>query len=439
MKASALINKRVLVVGLGVTGLSVVRYLSREGVAFEVADENASDDALPDIPDIPGKPVLHNSFTRELFCCFDVLILSPGIPRAHPAVAAALDAGIDVIGDIELFADAVEVPVIAVTGSNGKSTVVAWLAFSLTECGVKAEACGNIGKPALDCLGADAAVLVLELSSYQLESTRSLQPLCAAVLNVSDDHLDRYDDIEHYASVKRRVYQHAQHCVANFDDTRTWPTGDVTHACIFITHGLSDSQAISSGERNYDRSMLDGISLSVPGDHNVSNALAVLALAEPLEVSEACLLASLPRFRGLAHRSEFIAEHEGIRWYNDSKGTNVDACEKAIMAMPGPVVLIAGGIGKGADFTPLQSIVRQYVKLLVLIGQDKEHIASVLGSYVETVMAESLTEAVAMARSRAIHGDVVLLSPACASFDMFRNFEDRGEQYSAAVHEVLAA
>ena len=436
MKASALINKRVLVVGLGVTGLSVVRYLCREGVAFEVADENAGDDVLSNVP---GKPILHRSFSRELFCCFDILILSPGIPRAHPAVAAALDAGIDVIGDIELFAGAVEVPVVAVTGSNGKSTVVAWLAFSLAECGVKAEACGNIGKPALDCLGTDAAVLVLELSSYQLESTRSLQPLCAAVLNVSDDHLDRYDDIEHYASVKRRVYQHAQHCVANFDDTRTWPTGDVKHTCIFITHGMPESQAISSGEKIYDRSMLDGISLSVPGDHNVSNALAVLALAEPLEVSETCLLAALPHFRGLAHRSEFIAEHEGIRWYNDSKGTNVDACEKAIKAMPGPVVLIAGGISKGADFTPLQSIVSQYVKLLILIGHDKEHIASVLGSYVQSVMAESLIEAVAMARSRATQGDVVLLSPACSSFDMFRNFEDRGEQFTAAVHEVLAA
>ena len=436
MKVSALINKRVLVVGLGVTGLSVVRYLSGEGVVFEVADENAGDDALSDAP---GKPVLHRSFTSELFCSFDILILSPGIPRAHSAVAAALDAGIDVIGDIELFADAVKVPVIAVTGSNGKSTVVAWLAFSLAECGVMAEACGNIGKPALDCLATDAAVLVLELSSYQLESTRSLRPLCAAVLNVSDDHLDRYDDIEHYASVKRRVYQHAQHCVANFDDTRTWPTDDVKPVCTFITHGRLDAQAVSSDERKFDRSMLDGISLSVPGDHNVSNALALLALAEPLNVSEASLLASLPRFHGLAHRSEFIAEHEDIRWYNDSKGTNVDACEKAIKAMPGPVVLIAGGIGKGADFTPLQSIVSQYVKLLILIGQDKEHIASVLGSYVETVMADSLTDAVTMARSCATPGDVVLLSPACSSFDMFRNFEDRGEQYSAAVHEVLAA
>ena len=436
MNVSALINKRVLVVGLGVTGLSVVRYLSREGVVFEVADENAGEDALSDMP---GERVLHSSFSSELFCCFDILILSPGIPRAHPAVAAALDAGIDVIGDIELFADAVEVPVIAVTGSNGKSTVVAWLAFSLAECGVKAEACGNIGKPALDCLGADAAVLVLEMSSYQLESTRSLQPLCAAVLNVSDDHLDRYEDIEHYASVKRRVYQHAQHCVANFDDKRTWPTGNVKHACTFITQGVLDSQAISNGERKYDSLMLEGISLSVPGDHNLSNALAVLALAEPLKISEACLLASLPRFRGLAHRSEFIAEHEGIRWYNDSKGTNVDACEKAIKAMPGPVILIAGGIGKGADFTPLQSIVSQYVKLLILIGQDREHIASVLASYVETVSAESLTEAVAVAMSRATQGDVVLLSPACSSFDMFRNFEDRGEQYTAAVHEVLAA
>ena len=436
MESSALINKRILVVGLGVTGLSVVRYLSREGLSFEVADEKADNNVLSDLP---GLPILHRTFTAGLFNRFDILVLSPGIPRAHPAIVAALDAGVDVIGDIELFASAVDVPVIAVTGSNGKSTVVAWLAFSLNECGVKAEACGNIGKPALDCLSTDASVLVLELSSYQLESTRTLRPLCASVLNVSDDHLDRYDDIEHYASVKRRVYKHAQHCVANLDDKRTWPRDETKDACTYISVETSGAHTTPNDEKPLDRQVLDGLNLSVPGDHNIGNALAVLALVSPLKVSKECLIAALPRFRGLAHRSEFVGERDGVRWYNDSKGTNVDACEKAIKAMPGPVILIAGGLGKGADFTPLQTTVSQYVKLLVLIGQDKVHIASVLDCHVKTVMAQSLTEAVAVAGSAATQGDVVLLSPACASFDMFRNFEDRGEQYIAAVQEVLAA
>ncbi|MFK8079216.1 MAG: UDP-N-acetylmuramoyl-L-alanine--D-glutamate ligase [Granulosicoccus sp.] len=435
MNITELKEKKVLVVGLGVTGTSVARFLSRHGVGFDIADENVSESNLMNL-DV--QPQLHRTFHAELFCRFDVIILSPGVPRAHPAVVAALESGIDVIGDIELFASAVAVPVVAVTGSNGKSTVVAWLADALCACGINAAACGNIGDPALDSLLSDADVLVLELSSYQLESTRSLRPLSAAVLNVSDDHRDRYENIEHYASVKRSVYRNAVYCVANRDDERTWPSDNVSGECSFFTTGEPGSDCC-----HWHRSILDDIALAVPGEHNVANALAVVALAAPLLASmpleRHALLASLEHFKGLAHRSEYIGERRGVRWYNDSKGTNVDACQKAVVAMPGPVILIAGGMSKGADFSPLSSTVRQYVKLLVLIGQDRQLIADQLSGCADIEMAETLSGAVNLASLRASSGDVVLLSPACSSFDMFRNFEDRGEQFVAAVQEVLAA
>jgi len=435
MNTLELKQKSVLVAGLGVTGLSVVRYLLAQGVIFEIADENSDESG---IAGIASDLKMYDQFSAELFCRFDVIVLSPGIPRAHPAIAGALRAGVDVIGDIELFADAVEVPVIAVTGSNGKSTVVAWLASALNACGVRAAACGNNGDPALDSLQGDADVLVLELSSYQLESTSSLRPLSAVVLNVSDDHRDRYDDIEHYASVKRSVYNHAQHCVANQDDERTWPSQGTCSDCRLFT-----LQCASDDRCQWQRSILQGVTLSLPGEHNAANALAVIALAAPLfkpfSITQDDLLTALEQFRGLAHRSEFVGERDGVRWYNDSKGTNVDACQKAVMAMPGPVILIAGGIGKGADFSLLASTVRQYVKLLVLIGQDRHLIAEQLRDFTEIEMTASLVQAVSLAHSRSRAGDAVLLSPACSSFDMFKNFEDRGEQFSVAVRKVLAA
>lgn len=438
MNIADLIYKRVLVVGLGVTGLSVVRYLDRHAVPIELADEQVSDNTLDEL----GRElVIHRDFTQALFCSFDVIVLSPGIPRAHPAIVAALQSGIPVIGDIELFAHAVQVPVLAVTGSNGKSTAVAWLADALNACGISAAACGNIGEPALDSLLTEVSVLVLELSSYQLESTRNLRPLAAAVLNVSEDHMDRYKDMEHYAEVKRRVYRHATHCIANLDDQRTWPVDETDCSCAFFTLSESGSATDATARAGtcWHRSALAGISLSMPGEHNVANALAVLALGTTLDIPVEQLRDALPLFHGLAHRSEYVGEHNGVLWYNDSKGTNTDACDKAIKAMPGPVILIAGGIGKGADFSTLRASVSAYVKLLILIGRDRQLIADELQGCADIEMADSLHQAVTVANEHAASGDVVLLSPACSSFDMFRNFEDRGVQFKTAVEQVMAA
>ena len=444
-----LTTQRVLIVGFGVTGASVVRYLQRHQVAFDVADECDQHVAAERAENLGC--TVHSTFDATTFQRYDVLVLSPGVPRSHPAVAEAITAGVAVIGDIELFAHSVEVPVIAVTGSNGKSTVVSWIAHALQTAGIKAVACGNIGQPALDSLLGDADVYVLELSSYQLESTQSLKPLAATVLNVSDDHLDRYDDIDHYAAVKRTVFTNAQYRVVNQDDPRTWPDADsdvgdgVEERFTLSLESVSESRwhrVLKDGQPwlcDDKFALLDQSELAVPGEHNAANALAVLALIEALAVPFTALKEGMISFVGLRHRTEYLGEHAGVRWYNDSKGTNVDACSKAVSAMPGPVLLIAGGLAKGADFSPLQDVVRRCVRLLVLIGQDREQIRAQLAGATQIVMADGMHEAVQICEQQADPGDVVLLSPACSSFDMFRNFEDRGEQFASAVQEVLAA
>ena len=481
MMISTLNNKRVLIVGAGITGMSVARFLDRNDISFEMVDSALTDSIVGDEgkrPDVLRGKALHQSFSDALFNGFDVIVLSPGVPRNLAPVQSALAHGVDVIGDIELFANAANAPVIAVTGSNGKSTVVSWIADVLNASDVRAILCGNIGTPALDSLTDDAECYVLELSSYQLESTRSLKPLTATVLNVSDDHLDRYDSIEHYAAVKRSVLTLAQAIVVNEDDPRTWPIAqnDKTHdkfdahapnnndirdcrasQCVSaVSLGIDEPAKLSAqaGDntrwhrrihensvwlcRN-DEPLIDQTRLSVPGEHNVLNALSVLALIEPLGVSMDMVLERLPTFTGLPHRTESLGEHKGVRWYNDSKGTNIDACIKAIEAMPGPVILIAGGIGKDADFAELGPAVQARVSEVVLIGQDADSIATALAPFTDCLRADSLEAAVDLAAALASAGDVVLLSPACSSFDMFKSYEHRGERFKTLFREVIAA
>ncbi len=498
---------RPLIVGCGLTGASVARHLARAGVAFDAADAapgGARAALLAALGDVDA--TLERALERARFHdaleaseAYDVLLLSPGIPRAHAAVRAALARGATVVGDIELFAGAAPAArTVAVTGSNGKSTVVAWLAHALRGAGIDARECGNIGVPALDALvptpegsapvpgrRIDSTVYVLELSSYQLESTRSLAPLVACVLNVSEDHLDRYDSIEHYGAVKRHVYAHAVAAICNDDDARTRPDGraaDATFAAAPPTRGAaragaagpvrwhlgdaandaangSDAGTTGATDRPRDEASgqgwlcRDGASLVArsglrpPGRHNALNALAVLALGEAtLDAlgdadagTRARLMHALQGWGGLAHRTELVHEACGVRWYDDSKGTNVDACAKAIEAMPGPVVLIMGGLSKGADFAPLAPLVRERVRTVVLIGRDRAEIARALEGAAPLHEAETLEAAVGVARDAARAGDAVLLSPACASFDMFRNFEERGRRFAAAARAEVAA
>ena len=452
-------NKRVLVVGLGVTGESVVRFLHAQQVVFDVVDEKSkpSDALQRQLADA----TVHTILDAKLCSEYDVLVISPGVPRSLKALQAAASAGVEIIGDIELFTQAIgDTPVIAVTGSNGKSTVVSWIAHVLIHCGKRVRLCGNIGTPALDSIDADTEVYVLELSSYQLESTMSLKTISAAVLNISDDHMDRYSTIEHYAEVKRRVYSGCAHSVVNLDDKRTWlqPNNVEAGAELGATqfqHANNDSTAFSliniEGAEYHlleaandawlchgDKKLVLRSQLQTPGNHNVANALAVLALLQPMNLDLNKTIVGLVAFSGLEHRTEFVLERDGVRWYNDSKGTNIDACEKAITAMSGPVVLIAGGLAKGADFTALRVVVEQHVKALLLIGKDASHIRDALKGTTQIVMANSLNEVVKRADELAESGDVVLFSPACSSFDMFENFEQRGELFKRAVEAIAA-
>ncbi len=451
MTPANLQTKRVLVVGLGLTGASVIRYLHRHNVAFDVVDEKAK--PATELAECMQHATFHQQLSAQLCCDYDVIVLSPGVPRALPAIQAALQNKVVVIGDIELFSHAsIGAPVIAVTGSNGKSTVVSWVAHVLNACGVKAVACGNIGLPALDSINDSVQMYVLELSSYQLESTQSLRSLSAAVINVSDDHLDRYDSIEHYAQVKRRVYRGCSHAVVNKDDPRTWIVDqELTEEHKLLNSSVSfsivDTESsdyrLSSAANDAhickgDQRLLSRSKLPTPGIHNAGNALTVLALLQPVELDIEQAVTALTGFRGLQHRTELIRVRNNVRWYNDSKGTNIDACQKAISAMQAPVVLIAGGQGKDADFAALRPVVSEHVKALVLIGQDAQLIADALAGITSIYMASDLNDAVMQCAQLAVAGDVVLLSPACASFDMFDNFEQRGELFTQAV-EALAA
>ena len=444
MKPEQLHNQKVLVVGLGVTGWSVVRYLQANDVAFAVADEKAQ--SLDETRAL-GDAHLHTQFEPAVFAAVDVIVLSPGVPRSHPALVAAIANGVKVIGDIELFASVVSKPVIAVTGSNGKSTVVSWIAHILAHTKINAVLCGNIGKPALDSISGAADVYVLELSSYQLESTESLAPLAASVLNVSDDHMDRYDSLEQYAAVKRRIYNNCEQAIANRDDARTWP--NVASAVTYFAVDSADSVDYHCIERDNKcvvlKSDSEGVtellelsSVRLPGKHNRANALATLALLAPLDIDQQTLQNTINTFSGLPHRTQLVAEINHVLWYNDSKGTNIDACEKAIEAMPGPVVLIAGGQGKGADFCALRDAVSKYVKALVLIGRDRQLMADALQDLADVQFCESMNDAVQVANELAAAGDAVLMSPACASFDMFDNFEQRGMRFCEAVQELAA-
>ncbi len=444
MKPELLQNKKVLVVGLGVTGWSVVRYLQANNIPFAVADEKApsSDEAKA-----LGDAVLYAQFDKTVFAAVDVIVLSPGVPRSHPALSTAIDNGVKVIGDIELFASAVTKPVIAVTGSNGKSTVVSWIAHILAQTEFNAVLCGNIGQPALDSISDVADVYVLELSSYQLESTESLAPLAASVLNISDDHMDRYNSLDHYAQTKRHIYNNCEYAIANRDDARTWPdsndvsANEVTYFAI-DTNAENDYRCIERDSEYLlvkgNTELLELSSSRLPGRHNRANALATVALLAPLGIEQHVLQSSINTFAGLPHRTELVAKIDHVLWYNDSKGTNIDACEKAIEAMPGPVILIAGGLGKGADFSALRDAVSKYVKALVLIGRDRQLIADALNDLASVRFCDSMNDAVQAANEIAVAGDAVLMSPACASFDMFDNFEQRGIRFCEAVQELAA-
>lgn len=437
-------DRRTLIVGLGKTGLSCVRYLSGQGREIAVADNREQPPGLAELKaEWPDVPVHLGRFDPELFCGFNELVVSPGISVAEPAVAAAASQGARIRGDIDLFAEAADAPIVAITGSNGKTTVTTLVGEMARASGRRVAVGGNIGTPALDLLGQGAELYVLELSSFQLETTEELNALAATVLNVSDDHMDRYPNKMAYFQAKQRIFRGCQNAIVNLDDALSTPMArdNLRFLCFgfhrvnpetFSTRDDDHGTWITFGFDN----LLLASELKLMGSHNISNVMAALALGHAAGLPMDIMLAVAREFPGLPHRCEFIRRRNGVDFINDSKGTNVGATVAAIESLAprdGKVVLIAGGDGKGADFTALEAPVTLHCRAVVLIGRDARAIADVFGSGIEVQYAGDLAEAVALSSDLARSGDRVLLSPACASFDMFRDYLDRGDQFRSLV------
>ncbi len=444
---------RIVVVGIGDTGLSLARWLKRQGARVSVTD---SRDRPPQAAvlqrDYPGIALSLGVAPDAALAEAEVVAVSPGVDRRRGAIADAARRGIPVVGDIELFAQALAQrgdapPVVAITGSNGKSTVTAMAGEICAAAGLRPVLAGNFGLPVLDALSAveDGAAMpgafVLELSSFQLESTDSLRPQAATVLNISEDHLDRYDGLEEYAAAKARIFAGDGVQVLNREDPRS--AGMARPGRRMATFGLDRSQGDedwglsgADADANLQRgglALAPVAALHVAGLHNAANALAAAALCRAIGVDDAAIVQGWTAFGGLPHRVKLINKINDISFYDDSKGTNVGATVAALTGLREPVVLIAGGDGKGQDFAPLAAAVRGRARAVVLIGRDAPRVAAAIGAAVPLFNAADMAQAVEMAFDAARPGDAVLLSPACASYDMFRHYVHRAEAFAEAV------
>ena len=472
-------DKNVLVLGLGETGLSMLRWLSAQGARLRAADSRSKPPGAADAERyVDAGQIFCGAFSDALLEGIELIAISPGVPLRNAVVATAVARGIPVVGDIELFAQQLRIQdsgfrakVIAITGANGKTTVTSMVEHLCRAAGRDAVAAGNISPAVLDVVlernAKQPEIWVLELSSFQLETTFSLNADAATVLNVSEDHLDRYAGMDEYAAAKARIFQGSGVQVLNRDDARSM--GMAMPGRKVVTFGLTPSGLPLSGEENdawgieHDASdiwlmqgkqrLLKAGELQVAGLHNAANALAALALCRAIDLPLPVLLEALRSFRGLPHRVERVAEIGNVTYYDDSKGTNVGATIAALQGLGGmtrcaqasgagvppsrKIVLIAGGEGKGQDFAPLNPVVAMHARAVVLIGRDAAKIASALdGCGVTVVRAKDMSDAVQQASRLAHSCDEVLLSPACASFDMFRNYAHRAEMFVQAVHEL---
>jgi UDP-N-acetylmuramoylalanine--D-glutamate ligase len=435
-----------LVVGLGKTGLSVVRYLRALGETVIVVDSR-------DIP--PGLVMLKNEyaevecstgrFDESLFVKARRIIVSPGVALAEPVLLAAKNVGVEIIGDIDLFSHEAQAPVVGITGSNGKSTVTTLLALMVKQTGKKAVASGNIGLPVLDSLDDDADLYILELSSFQLETLQYLPMKAAVVLNVSADHLDRYESLYAYASSKQVIYENAEVLVLNKDDVLANRVSVSAKNQIKFTLGEPEDNEFGLVDDNDGlpalylgkQRLIAVAELNIKGSHNVQNALAALALGHAIGLPMISMLNTLKEFKGLSHRTQLVATIDDVDWINDSKATNVGATMAALVGLPGKHVLIAGGDAKGADFSELTEVIAQHCRAVVLMGKDAARIASIVPKEILVEQVVDMQSAVLTAQAFAQPGDTVLLAPACASFDMFNDFEHRGDVFVAAVESLL--
>ncbi|HYB33847.1 MAG TPA: UDP-N-acetylmuramoyl-L-alanine--D-glutamate ligase [Steroidobacteraceae bacterium] len=435
-----------VIVGLGTTGLSCARYLHALGWRLAVTDTRAAPPQLPALTALDARiPVRLGGLDATLLEQAVCVVASPGVPLSGAFFDEARRRGLSIVGDIELFARAAAAPVAGITGTNGKSTVTTLLARMAQRAGLKVRVGGNLGEPALELLGGDAQLYVLELSSYQLETTASLECQAATVLNVTPDHLDRYDSLASYAAAKARIFARCDTAVINLDDPLivAMPRCARRTLSFSLRASIGADYAIAVHQREWwltraAAPLLPVEALKIKGLHNAANALAALALGEALALPLPVMLTELEEFTGLPHRSQWVADVNGVGYVDDSKGTNVGATLAAVAGLPGPLVMIAGGEGKNQDFAPLAAAFRGKVRHTVLIGRDAPLIARALAGVCTLESCATLPEAVRAAARAARPGDTVLLSPACASFDMFTDYAQRGAVFARAVRELAA-
>jgi UDP-N-acetylmuramoylalanine--D-glutamate ligase len=450
-------NAQLVVVGLGITGTSVARYLQKLGIAFRMVDSRVQPPALAEfIKAYPNTPVLTGELSDAALAGATHLIVSPGVSLAEPAIQNALANGVQLLSDIDLFACSTAAPIVAITGSNGKSTVTTMLGEMASAAGQRVGVGGNLGTPALDLLDEAMDLYVLELSSFQLERTTLLNAAAATVLNLSADHLDRHADMSDYAHEKQRVFAGNGVMVLNADDavviamrepTRQTVTFSVCHCGGDFNRPVNELATKVSPTVDFYLADQDGVDylmhgqqalmalseLPLEGRHNAANALAALALGTALNLNTQAMCAALKVFQGLPHRMHKVAQVRGVNWVNDSKATNIGACVAALAGYTQKVILIAGGDGKGADMNELKPIVQEKAKAVVLMGKDAPLIAQALNDCVPIAHADNMLQAVERAAEFAQVGDTVLLSPACASLDQYKSYADRGEQFARAV------
>ncbi|WP_213539851.1 UDP-N-acetylmuramoyl-L-alanine--D-glutamate ligase [Nitrosospira sp. NRS527] len=461
-------NKAVLVLGMGETGLSMAKWLSRMGANVRVADSRTVPPCMEDLKQaLPHALMFTGVFAAEAFAGIDLIAISPGVSQAEKLVRQAMKDGVPVVGDMELFALAIKSlsasrpTIVAITGSNGKTTVTAMVGAMVKKVGWDVEVAGNIGPAVLDALmrrvdsGRLPQAWILEVSSFQLETMQNLGPDAATVLNLSEDHLDRYDGMRDYAAAKARIFlgtavgqdDHAGIQILNRDDSMVREMAlrgrkkitfgldlPVSDSDFGLLHEDGNSWLVQGATR-----LMKTSDLGVYGLHNAANALAALALCRAVALPFEPLLQALREFRSLPHRMENVGTHGGITFYDDSKGTNVGATAAALDGMTQSVVLIAGGVGKGQDFAPLARPIAEHARAVVLIGRDAVKIASAINHCgVPLHHASTMEEAVQKSFWLAQEGDAVLMSPACASFDMFKNYAHRAEVFIAAVRRVQA-
>ena len=435
-----------VVAGLGISGVSAVNFLVEQGYQVAVTDSRATPPGHDQIPSH-----VQTSFGKldvDLLLQAEEIILSPGLAPQLPEIQQAIAKGISVVGDVQLLRRATEVPIVAITGSNAKSTVTTLVGLMAKDAGKKVAVGGNLGRPALDLLKDDPELLVLELSSFQLETTSHLNAEVAVVLNMSEDHLDRHGDMWGYHQAKHRIFQGVKKVVFNRDDNLTRPlVPDTTPMQSFGLNApdihqfgiLKDLDGTIWLARGRER-LLKSSEMYIQGTHNVANALACLALGEAIGLPMDSMLETLKNFKGLEHRCEYVATVNDVRYCNDSKGTNIgatlaaiDGLGAAIEVQQGKVAVILGGQGKGQDFKALRDSLQKYVKVAVLMGEDAPVIEQAIEGTTTLLHAQSLMQAVQLCQQQTHANDVVLLSPACASFDMFKGYADRGHQFVACV------